>query len=136
MLASLLALGLVAPQPEVTKTTPGEVLQIVRFNAACTDELLMHQVVELRGEATEIYRDGIGGYVVRFDASFRDLDRQGRIEIHCHFAGGARRELAGIEPGKLVTLRGVPRQIKDHLHWPTDASVWVTVKDCALVAAE
>ena len=67
MYASLFVTALLAVQPAATPLSPIEVLDVVRFNAAATDDAILHRVVELTGEVTEIYRDGIGGYVVRLD---------------------------------------------------------------------
>lgn len=135
MFASLLVTTLIAAQPAPAPLSPLEVLDVVRFNAAAADDSILHRVVELTGEATEIYRDGIGGYIVRFDSVIQEPHWTGRIEIHCHFAGAARGDLAKIKPGMPVTLRGIPRTTKDHLHWPVDPNVRVDVKDCTLAAA-
>lgn len=132
MFAPLMIAALLAAQPAPTATTPVEVLDIVRYNAALADETLMHHVVELTGPVTEIYRDGMGGYVARLDAAINEAYGRGRLELHCHFPAGARNALAAVKPGAAVTIRGIPRQIKDHLHWPTDASVRIDVKECEL----
>ena len=136
MLAPLLVTALIAAQPEpaAAPLSAADVLQTVRFNAAATDDAILHRVVELAGEATEIYRDGIGGYVIRLDARIQEPHRSGRIEIHCHFAGTSRGELARLKPGMLLNLRGIPRATKDHLHWPVDPNVRIDVKDCTLSA--
>jgi hypothetical protein len=135
MYASLLVTALLAVQPAAAPLSPIEVLDVVRFNAAATDDAILHRVVELTGEITEVYRDGIGGYVVRLDGAIEEANRSGRIEIHCHFAATARADLAKIKPGEPVTLRGIPRTTKDHLHWPVDPNVRIDVKSCALAAA-
>jgi hypothetical protein len=134
MFTSLLITALIAVQPDPAPMSPVEVLQIVRFNAAATDDAILHRVVELTGDVTEIYRDGIGGYVVRLDSVVKEPHRTGRIEIHCHFAGISRGDLAKIKPRMPVTLRGIPRTTKDHLHWPVDPNVRLDVKDCTLGA--
>ena len=138
MFASLLVTTLIAAQPEPASPplSAAEVLDVVRYNAAAADQAVFHRVVELAGEATEVYRDGMGGYVVRLDAVIKESHRTGRIEIHCHFAGTARGDLARIKPGTPVTLRGIPRTTKDHLHWPVDPNVRINVKDCTLAANE
>jgi len=133
MMSSLMLAALLAAQPAPTATTPLDVLDIVRYNAALADEVLMHHVVELTGPVTEVYRDGMGGYIARLDASISDVAWRGRLEVHCHFPRPARIALASIKPGTAVTIRGIPRQIKDHLHWPTDASVRIDVKECEMV---
>jgi hypothetical protein len=117
-----------------TKTTPIEVLATLRFNAAQADATLMNHVVELTGVVTKVERDGIGGYVVRVDGATHESDFIGRVEIHCHFAGTARSALAQIKTGETVTIRGVPRELRDHLHFPVDRNVLVTVKDCEILA--
>jgi hypothetical protein len=129
----LLAAALATAQPGPAKTTPVEILDTCRFNAALADETLLHHVVELTGQVSEIERDGIGGYVVRIAGSRHEADFTGRIEILCHFRGTARPELAKIKPGVAVTIRGVPRELIDHLHFPVDRNVVLTVKDCELV---
>jgi hypothetical protein len=130
----LVAAVLTTAQPGVTKTTPIEVLTTCRFNAALADEALMNHRVDLSAAVTEIERDGIGGYVVRVDASTHEPDFIGRVAIVCHFPGTARADLALIKPGVPVTIRGVPRALTDHLHFPVDRNVVVTMKDCELVA--
>jgi hypothetical protein len=135
MFASLLvAASLTIAQPAVTKTTPIEVLQACRFNAALADETLLHHWVELTANITEIERDGIGGYVVRVEGDVHESDFLGRVEIVCHFRGTARADLARIKSGVPVTIRGVPRELTDHLHFPVDRNVVVKMKDCELVA--
>ena len=126
----LLATALVAAP---TKTTPVEVLSICRFNAALADEALMHHVVDLTGAVTEIERDGIGGYIVRMDAEAHLSDFLGRVEICCHFSATARSALATIRPGQAVTIRGVPRELRDQLSFPLDKNVRIKMKDCELV---
>lgn len=135
MLASLLvAATLTIAQPAVTKTTPIEVLQTCRFNAALADETLLHHWVELTANVTEIERDGIGGYIVRVDGNVYESDFIGRVEFVCHFRGTSRTDLARIKPGVPVTIRGVPRELTDHLHFPVDRNVVVKMKECELVA--
>ncbi len=138
MISSLLVTALFAIQPAGAPApmSPTDVLQIVRFNAAAADEAILHRFVDLKGEVTEIYRDGIGGYVVRLDAKIQEPHRSGRIEIHCYFHPAARTDLAPIKPGLPVTLRGIPRSTKDHLHWPVDPNVRIDVKDCTLGAID
>jgi len=127
----MLAAALVAAP---TKTTPVEVLSVCRFNAALADQALLHHVVELTAQVTEIERDGIGGYIVRVDAETHEPDFIGRVEIRCHFIGGARAALAAVKPGEVVTIRGVPRELRDHLSFPLDKNVRLKMKDCELVA--
>ncbi|MDX1944826.1 MAG: hypothetical protein SFU86_05405 [Pirellulaceae bacterium] len=131
-----------------TKTTPLEVLKISRFNAAQVDDLFLHHWVDLTGIVTEVERDGIGGYNVKIEARLHEPDFLGRIEIVCHFgstasyfqgsdhgfAGNQRKDLAQIKPGVPVTIRGIPRKVKDHLHFPIDRNIVFTMKDCELVA--
>ena len=133
MMTSLMLAALLSAQPAPTATTPVEVLDIVRYNAALADDAIMHHVVELTGPVTEIYRDGMGGYIARMDAAIGEVSWNGRLELHCHFPAGARNALASVKPGAAVTIRGIPRHIKDHLHWPTDSAVRIDVKDCELV---
>lgn len=116
-----------------TKTTPVEVLAVCRFNAALADETLMHHVVDLTGAVTEIERDGIGGYVVRLEGQAHESDFIGRVEFFCHFSGTARADLAAIRPGQAVTIRGVPRELRDQLNFPLDKNVRIKMKDCQLV---
>jgi hypothetical protein len=137
MFASLLvAAALVsATQNAPLQTTPLEVLDICRFNAARADETLLHHRIDLTGAVTEVERDGIGGYIVRLQAMAHESDFLGRIEIQCHFAGSARSNLAQIAPGTAVTIRGVPRTLRDQLGSPIDKNVIVTMKECTLVAS-
>jgi hypothetical protein len=128
------AASLTIAQPAVTKTTPNEVLQTCRFNAALADETLLHHWVELTANVTEIERDGIGGYIVRVDGNIHESDFIGRVEIVCHFRNTSRTDLARIKPGVPVTIRGVPRELTDHLHFPVDRNVVVKMKECELVA--
>ncbi len=132
MITSLLLAAVLVAAP--TKATPVEVLSICRFNAALADDALMHHVVDLTAAVTEIERDGIGGYIVRVDAETHESDFIGRVEICCHFSGTARSALATIRPGQAVTIRGVPRELRDHLAFPIDKNVRITMKDCELVA--
>jgi hypothetical protein len=135
MFASLaLAATLAVAQSAPNKTTPVEVLQTCRFNAALADETLLHHWVELTASVTQIERDGIGGYVVRVDGDVHESDFIGRVEIVCHFRSTSRTDLARIKPGVPVTIRGVPRELTDHLHFPVDRNVVVKMKDCELVA--
>ena len=143
----VLAASLVAAQPAPTKTTPLEVLEMARFNAAQLDALFLHHWVDLTGTVTSVERDGVGGYVVKLEGSTHQPDFLGRIEIHCRFAsnssyysgsdhgfaGNNRSDLAQIKPGVAVTIRGIPRKVKDHLHFPIDRNVVYTVMDCELV---
>jgi hypothetical protein len=145
--ALLSAATLFVAQPAPAKTTPHEVLDMARFNAALVDAVLLHHWVDLTGTVTAVERDGIGGYIVKLDASRHVSDFIGRVEIHCHFAGNSsyysgsnhgfagnnRTDLAQIKPGVPVTIRGIPRHLKDHLHFPIDRNVVFTVKDCELV---
>jgi hypothetical protein len=132
MFSSLMLVAVLVAAP--TKTTPVEVLSVCRFNAALADETLLHHVVELTATVTEVERDGIGGYIVRVDADTHEPDFIGRVEIHCHFIGTARAALAAVKPGELVTIRGVPRELRDHLSFPLDKNVRLKMKDCELVA--
>ena len=132
MFTSLMLAAVLVSAP--TKTTPVEVLSVCRFNAALADEALLHHVVEFTAQVTEIERDGIGGYIVRVDAETHEPDFIGRVEIHCHFSGAARAALAAVKPGELVTIRGVPRELRDHLSFPLDKNVRLKMKDCELVA--
>ncbi|MCI0359650.1 MAG: hypothetical protein L0211_14330 [Planctomycetaceae bacterium] len=133
MFSSLMLAAVLVAVP--TRTTPVEVLAVCRFNAALADETLMHHLVELTAVVTEIERDGIGGYIVRLDAEAHESDFIGRVEIHCHFVGTARPALAGIKPGEAVTIRGVPRELRDHLSFPLDKNVRIKMKDCELLVA-
>jgi hypothetical protein len=133
MFSSLMLAAVVVAAP--TKTTPVEVLTVCRFNAALADETLMHHVVELTGIVTEVERDGIGGYIVRMDGEAHESDFIGRVEICCHFIGTARPALAGIKPGQAVTIRGIPRELRDHLSFPLDKNVRIKMKDCELLVA-
>ena len=132
MFAALLVASAIVAAP--TKTTPHEVLAICRFNAAQADATLLNHVVELTANVTEIERDGIGGYVVLLDASVHEYDFIGRVEIHCHFTGTARADLAKIKRGEPVTISGVPRELRDQLHFPIDSNVRIKMKDCQIVA--
>ena len=132
MFAALLVASAIVAAP--TKATPLEVLAMCRFNAAQADATLLNHVVELTGNVTEIERDGIGGYIVRLDASASEHDFLGRVEIHCHFTGTARGDLAKIKRGEPVTISGVPRELRDQLHFPLDANVRIKMKDCQIVA--
>jgi hypothetical protein len=132
MLSSLLIATVLVAAP--TKATPIEVLSVCRFNAALADESLMHHLVDLTATVTEIERDGIGGYIVRIDAETHESDFIGRVEIRCHFTGNARAALAAVKPGEVVTIRGVPRELRDHLSFPIDKNVRLMMKDCELVA--
>jgi hypothetical protein len=137
MLASfVVAAALVsATQNAPLATTPLEVLDICRFNAARADETLLHHRIDLTGTVAEVERDGIGGYIVRLQAMTHEPDFIGRIELQCHFAGSARSDLAKIAPGTAVTIRGVPRTVRDQLGSPIDKHVIVTLKECGLVAS-
>jgi len=117
MFSSLMLAVVLVTAP--TKATPIEVLSVCRFNAALADESLLHHVVDLTCTVAEIERDGIGGYIVRIDTETHESDFIGRVEIHCHFTG---------------TARGVPRELRDHLSFPLDKNVRITMKDCQLVA--
>ena len=59
----------------------------------------------------------------------------GCVEIRCHFSPAARNGLAKIKPGEAVTIRGVPRELLDHLHFPVDRNVSIKMKDCQLLEA-
>jgi hypothetical protein len=133
MYSALLFAAVLVAAP--TKTTPVEVLSICRFNAALADEALMHHVVDLTGAVTEIERDGIGGYIVRMDAETHLSDFLGRVEIYCHFNATYRSALATIRPGQAVTIRGVPRELRDQLSFPLDKNVRIKMKDCELVVS-
>jgi hypothetical protein len=133
MFSSLMLAAVFVAAP--TKTTPVEVLTVCRFNAALADATLMHHVVDLTGTVTEVERDGIGGYIVRLDAQTHEPDFIGRVEICCHFSGTARGSLATIKPGLPVTIRGVPRELRDHLSFPLDKNVRVVMRDCELIPA-
>jgi len=133
MISSVLLAAVLVAGP--TKTTPVEVLAVCRYNAALADESLLHHVVELTTTVAEVERDGIGGYVVRIDAAVQEAEFLGRVEIHCHFPGTARSALAAIKPGQTVTIRGVPRELRDHLSFPLDKNVRIVIRDCEVVAA-
>jgi hypothetical protein len=133
MISSLMLAAVLVAAP--TKTTPVEVLAVCRYNAALADDTLMHHVVELTADVTEVERDGIGGYVVRVAGQSHEPDFIGRVEILCHFAGTARSTLATIRPGQAVTIRGVPRELRDHLSFPLDKNVRIVMRDCEVVVA-
>ena len=147
MFTTLLLAATVALSAPPTKTTPIEVLKITRFNAAMVDEMFLHHWVDLTGIVTEVERDGIGGYIVKMEGRVHLSDFMGRIEVQCHFAsnasyysgsdhgfaGNLRNDLGQIKPGVPVTIRGIPRKMKDHLHFPIDRNVVFTMKDCELV---
>lgn len=133
MISSVLLAAVLVAAP--TKTTPVEVLGVCRYNAALADESLMHHVVELTTTVTEVERDGIGGYIVRVDAQSHEGDFIGRLEICCHFPATARAALAAIKPGQAVTIRGVPRELRDRLRFSLDKNVRIVMRDCELVAA-
>jgi hypothetical protein len=130
--ALFLASALVAAP---TASTPLEVLGICRFNAALADETLLHHVVDLTGTVSRIERDGIGGYIVLLEGKNHLGDFAGRVEVHCHFSASVRSGLAKIKPGEVVTIRGVPRELRDHLHFPLDRNVSIKMKDCQLLEA-
>jgi hypothetical protein len=133
MISSVLLAAVLIGVP--TKTTPSEVLAVCRYNAALADESLMHHVVELTTTATEVERDGIGGYIVRVNAESHTGDFIGRVEIRCHFPSTARSALAAIKPGQAVTIRGVPRELRDQLSFPLDKNVRIVMRDCELIGA-
>lgn len=133
MISALFLASALAAAP--TQTSPAEVLGICRFNAALADESLMHHVVDLTGVVSEIERDGIGGYIVLLEGKSHLGDFVGRVEIRCHFSPTARSGLAKIKQGEAVTIRGVPRELRDHLHFPVDRNVSITMKDCQLLEA-
>lgn len=127
--ALFLASALVAAP---TQTSPVEVLGICRFNAALADETLLHHVVDLTGTVSAIERDGIGGYIVLLEGKSHLGDFAGRVEIRCHFSASARSGLSKVKPGEAVTIRGVPRELRDHLRFPIDRNVSIKMKDCQL----
>jgi hypothetical protein len=133
MISALFLASALAAAP--ISTTPVEVLGICRFNAALADESLMHHVVDLTGTVSEIERDGIGGYIVLLEGKSHLGEFAGRVEIRCHFSPAARSGLAKIKPGEVVTIRGVPRELRDHLHFPVDRNVSIKMKDCQLLEA-
>jgi hypothetical protein len=131
--ALVVAAAIVSAQPPV-KTTALEALHVCRFNAALSDEVLMHRWVDLTGVVTEIERDGIGGYILRIDAATHEPDFIGRIEFHCYFTGVYRTDLAKIRPGVPVTLRGIVRDVRDHLHFTIDKNLLLTMRNCEILA--
>ena len=56
-----------------------------------------------------------------------------RIRVNCYFDGTLRSDLARIKPGEVVTIRGVVREMKDHLNYMVDPNVEVIVKNCGVV---
>ena len=112
-------------------TAPGN----FSFNAALADATLLNHVVDLTGAVSEIERDGIGGYIVLVEGRSHLGDFVGRVEIRCHFPASARNGLAKIQPGEAVTIRGVPRELRDQLHFPIDRNVSLRMKDCQLLEA-
>jgi hypothetical protein len=118
-----------------TQTSPVEVLGICRFNAALADDELLNHLVDLTGTVSEIERDGIGGYIVLLEGKSHLGEFAGRVEIRCYFSASARSGLAKIKPGEAVTIRGVPRELRDHLHFPVDRTVSIKMKDCQLLEA-
>jgi hypothetical protein len=129
--ASLILAAMLAAQP--TTTTPVEMLGICRYNTAAADAALMHHVVEITSRVTVIDRDGIGGYITKLEARVDTPLIMDRIRVCCYFDGISRGDLARIKPGEVVTVRGVVREMKDHLNYMVDPNVEVVVKNCALV---
>lgn len=131
MNAALIALALLAAEP--TKTTPADMLLTCSFNDARVDATLLHHVVEVRGKVANIGRDGLGGYVLRFDDELHTSRFQARISVHCHFDAAGREALAKVRIGQQVAVRGIVRQVLDDAQRYVDANVQVTMKQCELV---
>ena len=130
--ASLMLVAVLAVQP--TKTTPAEILRVCYFNDARVDATLLHHAVDVTSSVASIDRDGIGGYIVKLQAQIQNSQFDGRSSVLCHFEGAARDALAGILPGRVVTIRGVVRKVDDDSRRYVDPNVQVTMKGCQLVA--
>lgn len=131
MNAVLIALTLLAAEP--TKTTPADMLLTCYFNDARVDATLLHHLVEVRGKVATIGRDGLGGYVLRFEDELHTHRFQARIEVRCHFDAAGRDALARVKLGQEVTVRGVVRQVADDTQRYVDGNVQVVMKQCELV---
>lgn len=131
MNAALIALALLAAEP--TKTTPSDMLLTCYFNDARVDATLLHHVVEVRGKVANIGRDGLGGYVLRFDDALHTHRFQARISVHCQFDAASREALSKVRMGQEIAVRGIVRQVVDDAHRYVDGNVQVTMKQCELV---
>lgn len=123
-----------APVPFAT--TPTEILQTVRFNAATTDEHLQDQWVEVTGMISSIGKDGLGNYVAMMETTVRDYTGTYTGTMRFTFAPTFRGELAMLAPpGQPATIRGVCRKIDNFLNRLTRNTVVVDVLDCELAEA-
>jgi hypothetical protein len=123
-----------APVPYAT--TPTEIVQIVRFNAAMTDEHLQDQLVEVTGMVSSISKDGLGNYVAMMETTVRDYTGTYTGTIRFTFAPTFRGELAMLAPpGQPATIRGACRKIDNYLYRLTRNSLIVDVLDCELAEA-
>jgi len=130
--AVLIAAASLSVQP--TKTTPLDMLKICSFNDALADASFMHHWVEVTSPVSSIERDGIGGYIVHLDANLHTTQMIGRVHVCCRFDPLTRDSLARIQPGTVVTLRGVVREIDDKLTRFVDSNVQITMRNCEVVA--
>lgn len=130
--AFIVLLAALSAQP--TKTTPAQILSVCYFNDANVDATLLHHVVDVTSAVASIDRDGIGGYVVKLEATVQSANLTARSSVHCYFDGASRDVLARLRPGREVTIRGVVRKVDDDTRRYVDPNVLVLMKGCELVA--
>ena len=137
MIAFTLAAGLLFGVNNVQApfaTTPPEMLQIVRYNAALTDAKLQDHVLDVTGVVTSVSKDGLGNYVAIMETLVRDTTGEYRATIRFNFDPVLRDELAQISPpGQPATIRGICRKIDNLLPRMTRNSLTVDLQECQIV---
>ena len=120
--------------PQLYVGTPPQVVQIIRYNAAQTDQWLQDKRVEITGPLSRIEKDGLGNYVAVMETRIEEPAGEVSGTIRFRFDPGNRLGLSTVTPPTdVVTIRGDLRFINDLLRRMTRNTVTVNVLNCELV---
>src|SRR5687768_1230796 len=131
---AILALSLSADRAPIFQTTPSEVVQTIRHNAASTDLWLQDHRVEIRGVVSRIEKDGLGNYVAIMETRIEEPAAELSGTLRFKFAPAERESLAAVlVPTQPVSIQGDFRFVRDLLRRMARNSVTVDLLNCQVV---
>lgn len=134
---SILSVSLAAAPVPAYQTTPTQVVQNIRYNAALTDYKMQDHVVEVTGRVDRIEKDGVGNYVAIMEVRIEEPAAEIYGTLRFTFDPSQCSGLASVAaPTDVVTIRGNFRFIRDQLRRVTVNRVTVDVLDCELVPVQ
>jgi hypothetical protein len=111
---ALVALSLSANDGPIFQTTPSNVVQTIRFNAAAADLYLQDHRVEIKGVVSRIEKDGLGNYVAIMKTRVEEPNAEVSGTIRLKFAPSERDSLAAIlAPNQVAAIQGDFRFVRD-----------------------